>query len=309
MAACALSHGETELLSGTELTQFRAEVCPAAAPYPAAPRNTERVAAGARCGGAPVGLAVSEIVRAGSAPVARLRSLAVSETHRNSGVGATLLRAIETELRARSCSDVSVVVIGNSRPRTLERRIAGAGWPVLELRGLLCETTVDMLRQARWLSYGKLPPGSQVFPWTALTPGEREDLEQRRSVESWHPKLDPFASEDRIDPETSLGLRMGNRVEGWCLFHRIAPGRTACAALYVGESLQGRGYGVALAARAIRRHGSRLEHRIVFDVAFDNALMMSFLRRGLMPHLTSARLIRSSTKCFGGRTPAIEVRA
>jgi len=255
--------------------------------------NSETVAICAFVGGAPIGYAVAELDRVPiRTAVVRSFVLASPRDHQSSSIA--VVKALEAELRERDCEAVEISVVGNSEPRALAWALRGAGWPNLEPKGLLCETDYQHLSKAPWMNHRKLPPGSDIFFWKDLSPTQRAGLACERRQKCFPRSLDPCIAEERIDAETSVGLRAGDEVLGWCIYHRITESCTACVALFVRHALQGQGYAIALAARSIQLHSSCPAQRIVFDVPFVNAHMMKFVRRGLLPYTTSARLIRRS---------------
>jgi hypothetical protein len=235
-----------------------------------------------------------------------VKSFTLPGLNQNVAVGTDLLSLLEKEALARKAVAIEISAISNARPYALERVLQNSGWPDLEPLGVLCETSYDLLSQARWAHYLKIPPRCEVFFWKDLTPEQRASLTSQ-AEERWFPaQVDPLFAEDRIEPSTSLGLSSGGQLVGWCVFQRMSLNRTGCVALFVREAFRGHGHALALAARSLHLHRGCPTRRIVFDVSLTNTQMMSFMRRGLMPYLESVQLIRRSRKTLRDPSSPVE---
>jgi uncharacterized protein (TIGR03032 family) len=245
-----------------------------------------------------VGLALAEVLPAGD--TARVLSLFVAPEHRRRGVGAAMLAHLERALIREGCTRVTLAYRTNwpSVP-AIERLLQKRGWSAPQTRMLICKTSTERIAEASWLDQASLPDGFTVFPWSELTPQEREEIQRRQEAEEWYPRvLTPFQEEERQEPLNSLGLRHQGQVVGWMITHRSAPDTIQYTSLFVQPELQGQGRALPLLVEAIRRQvavAGDVPYGI-FQVEVENEPMTKFLNHYLQPYLTSLAELRRSRK-------------
>lgn len=226
--------------------------------------------------------------------VGEIVSISVANSYRRRGVGTALLRALELELSHRGCRRAEATVIKNSLPAGIEELVMKEEWSPFQARGVLCLTDYEALSHARWLGYRATPSRFTLFPWKELTIGERRSISSRPA---WFPEnLDPLQEELMVDTTTSVGMRCGSDIMGWCIFHRLSGGATRCTSLFLRKELRGSGRAIHMLAHAIHLHRQANQRPIIFDVSFKRTEMVRLLRHGLMPYLKSLSLINKTTK-------------
>jgi GNAT superfamily N-acetyltransferase len=263
------------------------------------------LAAEASIKGAPIGAVVTEVRDVSEK--ARLCSVAVQKEYRRLGVASALLQTVEKQACERGCALIYANLIQNSPPAVeISGLLTKNGWTEPASRGVICETDLASISQAPWMEHDELAADCKVFFWKDLAYSERQRLRERIRRQPWFPEaISPFDHEERIVTDTSLGLRRNGEITGWCIFHRVNSSATECTSLVVTPELQGRGEAIALLTRGIRLHGNLPGHRkFVFDIGFDKGAMMRFLKRRMVPYLTSVRTIYRSTKLLNDRTAA-----
>jgi uncharacterized protein (TIGR03032 family) len=246
-----------------------------------------------------VGMALAEILPRGER--ARVLSLFVAREHRGNGVGSTMLAHLEDALAREGC-DAVFLAFRDDWPSVpaIERLLEKNGWPPPQPHLWLCKTD-ERIADAPWLDRLRLPDGFTVFPWSELTPEEREVIQRRQEDEPWYPlTLTPFQLEERIEPLNSLGLRYDDRVVGWMITHRTAPDTVQYTSLFVERELQGRGRALALMAEAIRRQLAVVDEIPygTFQVEVANETMKRLVDRHLRPYLASLTELRRSRKAL-----------
>ncbi len=245
-----------------------------------------------------IGLALAEVRPAGD--LARVLSLFVAPEHRRRGVGDTLLAHLEHALAREGCTEVMLAYRSDwpSVP-AIERLLQRHGWTPPQTRMLICKASTERIVEAPWLDRASLPAGFTLFPWSELTPQEREAIQRRQETEGWYPPvLTPFQEEERLEPLNSVGLRYKGRVVGWMITHRTAPDTIQYTSLFVEPELQGQGRALPLLAEAIRRQvavGDEVPYGI-FQVEAENEVMIKFVNRYLRPYLISLAELRRSRK-------------
>jgi GNAT superfamily N-acetyltransferase len=268
--------------------------------------NSNLFAVGAALLGEPVGLALAEIAPGGAS--AQLLSLFVVAPYRRRGLGTTLLAELEATLAQRGCIRMSAAYRDALPGLTglegvLRKRFWTPPQPDLHLftfdRGLL---------DASWIKQGTLPSDFILFAWNELTPRERAELEARQGTDSWHDEsLSPFTEEERIDGNSSLGLRRNGQVVGWVVTHRLPAGPVRWSSLFVRRDLQGTGRAIPMLAESIRRHcAAHPDVPMICFVSPENTVMLRFAERRLVPYAVShseTRVSHCLLQTGGGTRP------
>jgi ribosomal protein S18 acetylase RimI-like enzyme len=258
--------------------------------------DAEPVGIGAYLMGAPVAFALGQVLPGGHG--GELCSIFVAPDHRRCGIGSRLLEALERELSAR-CSEFVTTTYAtyNQSSPAVQRMLEKAGWPAPAPRLLVCTGEWPIVSAATWMQRREFPPEYQVFPWSELRPEERSHIEDCAARKEWFPTgLNPFWREERTSAALSLGLRFHGKLVGWSIVHHYDPVSAQFVSLFVDPSLQRLGRAVPLLAQSIWAMQYTPMHRIVCEVALDNAPMLHFARRRLQPYCTSYGLILRTWK-------------
>jgi GNAT superfamily N-acetyltransferase len=231
---------------------------------------------------------------------AEVLSLYVHAEARNAGVGTALLERLEAHLGSRGINKVSAVYT-SGRPGipALERVLAKRGWSPPVARAHTVHCTPDGLSQTPWFARVSLrPPEFEIFPWTALTDEERQELMESHTASPWIAKgLEPWGHDHYgFDPTSSIGLRYRGTVVGWVINHRIAPGTVRFTCSFMRADLARRGRIYALYTESIlklQRAGCQL---ITWVVPVYYGDMVAFLYRRCAPWMTSVSVSYGSSK-------------
>jgi uncharacterized protein (TIGR03032 family) len=233
-------------------------------------------------------------------------SLWVPAEDRRRGIAAGLLEAMERGLASRGATAAELSFrAGWPSSKAMRRLVASLGWsgPEPRLRlGTLDERMEPTARRLR----RPLPQGYEIFPWVELTPAEKRDIVERQRREPWYPPdFDPFALEDRLEPETSVGLRHvgedGNaRVVGWLVGHRVERDVVQHSRLWVEPGHRPLGEGLPLVIEAFLRQLDAGIRSGIFQADAANRKMEKLMNhfRHDLGHVDV--LLRSSRR-LGGR--------
>jgi GNAT superfamily N-acetyltransferase len=254
------------------------------------------VAVGADAGGEPVGLALAQVTRDGEA---ELRSIAVDPHHRSRGVGTRLVEALEAELLATGCRRLGAVYPddtpeGQRVGRLLRRRGFQEPTPLR----LLCRISIPRLATAPW-SLTSYPEGYEVFPWGELTGEERADVASGRERLGYPEPLNPFRREELVDPEVSVGLRVGGRVVGWCIGLHHRPDTRWVDSLFRAEVARQGGGAAPLLGRFVHRMNHAGVPFAEWEVDRRNQVMLRFSEQRLEPWGATLRSTSRALKHLG----------
>lgn len=248
--------------------------------------DPDLIGVAAHSGGHPVGFALAS-VRAADRRIADLLSVSVAVPQRRRGYGAALLGQMEEAMRNRSCIAAAAIYMTNkSYTEAVEGLLDKAGWSEAERRMLFCESDFATITKAPWMAQRAFPDGYEPFLWSTLSPAERQGILDRQCREQWYPEtLTPFWMEDTIEPVSSLGLRYGGEIVGWCISHRVNRDTIRFARLFVRREFQGTARAIPLLAQSIYRHENTEVDKAIFDVAPHNDIMLRFVERRMKPYL------------------------
>jgi GNAT superfamily N-acetyltransferase len=257
------------------------------------------VAVGAIALGQPAGLALAgpENEHPG---VARIHSIAVAAPYRGAGLGRALFDRVEQELAAGGYAGASAVYMqGLPHSPRIERALDARGWLPARRRMLICESDFATITRAPWMARPQFPPEYEVFRWVDRTPQDDEAIRGRQAREPWYPEtLSPYPEPERVEPLSSLGLRLRGEAVGWCITHRMRHDTIRFFRLFVRRDLQRLGRAAQLLAESIWRHEGTEVDKAYFDVATHNPEMLRFVDRRLAPWLLVKRWIVRRSHAF-----------
>lgn len=244
----------------------------------------------------PTGLILAEYLQNNSR--ARIYFLYVEPTHRRRGLGKALIACIEQTLADAGCAEADLTYTFNLTTPVLESIMEQLNWSPGRPASLVCVTQRQLIEKLPWLNHYTLPTSFTLFPWSELTPQDRETIcQQRDSILMYPSELCPFREEHLIEPRSSFGLRYQGQVVGWMITHRITVDTVRYSALFVRPDLQSIGRAIPLLATAIRR---QLEDpqvtKGIFIVLLENAPMVKFVHRRLSPYLIALQQSWKSSK-------------
>jgi len=220
-----------------------------------------------------------------------VHAVGVLPDFRGQGLGTALLAGLEAAARSRGAERLEAryrsTVPGAA---AIERLFEKRRWqPPARVRRLYGGRRDQVTAPFRDRLAEALPQGD-AFPWTALSPSERQDIQLRLTGPSpTVPRtLSPFQMPGRIEVDCSLGVRYGDRVAGWIITHRAGPDVLQFTCLYIDPDLRGAGAGPALLGMAIRRYLNETDlPRCIWMVDADKKRMQRYVERRLAPVIDS----------------------
>jgi len=266
----------------------------------------------AKADGLPIGLLLAQSssqVPPSSAPgtqsVVHLLSLMTSAGWRQRGVATRLLGRLTQEAQAQGFTRL-IATYTTKIPglRAWETLLASAGWQVPQPGMRLTVSRIEILAAAPWVRTARTDlAGCEVFSWSDLGVAERQQLEQAVTAGVIPSGLSPFADEECLQPDISVGLRYAGQVVAWMTVIRspLVANALCCRSLFVLPHLrQGHGFGPLLIVEALRRHADsaiKSERPLaIFGVPFATKKQINFFRKRLAAYCVEAYESRTTTR-------------
>lgn len=214
-------------------------------------RNGPFVAMGAFAGQRPIGLALAEINPKG---VAEILSLFVLFDQRMRGVGTSLLRLLERDVKKLGVTRLKTVWNeGGASAEAFSAVLAKLGFSAPHKRLLTLRADMRTVfgedLEKDYLPYSegtRLPRGYEISMWRDLNAEESDFIRTRQGRPEWYEaRANPFREESLIEPLNSLVLRKGG-VVGWLVTHRPGPDTIRYTDVFIRKDLEKTG-GVAIA--------------------------------------------------------------
>ena len=154
-----------------------------------------------------IGLALAEVHPDGE--LAQVLSLFVIPEHRGHRVGTALLAHLEQALAREGCPYADLAYQSDwPGAAAMERLLRSHDWAPPQVRVLFCKTTTERIAAAPWLHQASPSEGFTIFPWSELTPQERQAVEGWQATAlPYPPAWAPFQGEEQVEPLNSLGVR------------------------------------------------------------------------------------------------------
>lgn len=230
-----------------------------------------------------VGLALGEVPVNDPTRHPELLSLFVRSDCRGRGLGRQLLGAFEDHLRDTGHAVVDAVYM-TGRPTTevIEHLFAARGWGKPVTRTITVRFTPEEAARTPWFQRVRLSPDEfEIFPWTDLTPDERDRARTSHDTTAWIAKGLEFWKHDYygFDPISSLGLRYRGDLVGWVINHRISADCVRFTCSYMRQDLSRRGRILPLYTESITRINQAGIKECSLVTPLEYAEMAEFLRR------------------------------
>jgi GNAT superfamily N-acetyltransferase len=173
-----------------------------------------------------------------------------------------------------------------------EHLLASSGWdtpiPSMELSIF----RIGDMETASWLdAVSTPPPGYKLFPLNELTDKDRVWINAGIATGEIPEYLSPFAEEEYLVPEISVGLRYGRDIVAWMTLIRapLVADALCYRTLFVHPKLRTtKGFGPLVAATAGKLHAAspiRKERpKGIFGTSFHSIKQLNFARKRLNPH-------------------------
>ena len=256
------------------------------------------IAIGASSLGKPIGLALAEVFPEDNS--AEILSIFVAPGYRRQKVGTALLIRLEKELFIRGCNKAKLFCkVGKPIALALERMLQKSNWSTPQPWDIRYKSDRSAIAEAPWFKMKfRLPSDMIIFPWTQITDQERALIQETQKSNPWFEEaLSPFQNEKNFEPLNSLGLRYRGQVVGWMLTERVASDTIYYKCMFVRKDLQKLGRGIALFINATKiQYYEASIPKGVWRVKLDNPLMIRFVKKYMMPYLTSFEDVSYSYK-------------
>jgi GNAT superfamily N-acetyltransferase len=282
---------DIKLLNSTDATSFASLTYPILRPrLQALLPQGNHLAMGIQHQDHPIGLILVELINQSSQ--AEILSLYVAPAFRNQGIAQQLITNLEQLLPQHRCHQIKLKYLSSATTPVLERCLAKLGWSTPRLRSEVFSGDAKAMQQAPWFNRYPLPNLFTVFRWQDLTEHDRTQLQTLQYPQ----ELSPFTDPEMLELTTSFGLRYHNHLVGWVITHRLDCETIRYTSLFVHANLQAVGRAISLLCFAIDKQAEQNIPKGMFMVFAHNQPMLKFVRRRMMPYLSSSRQSWQSQK-------------
>lgn len=258
------------------------------------------IAVEAQLDGQLAGLALAEIYPLNK--IAKLESLVIKESFSGQGIWRALFSFMQELLVQEEKMRGMEWTYDQDSPsaRAMEKILASLGWapPVPYLIRLHFDAYAF---NPPWIHRSPpLPYNMQFFPWSKLSPQDRGVIENLGRQGRFLPYLSPLHNEEKVDFETSVGLRKDGVLVGWSVTQRPDPATILYYSLYIDNSLSTGGYGIRLLVESIRRHKKLPIPQALFEIKLKeiDPAWWNFVNKRLLPLAAKIERIKSAFRVF-----------
>jgi hypothetical protein len=285
-----------ELLDGGQAAAFRPLTFPALRhllalePTVRFPEEGDRrritpLAVGAREQAAPVGLALGCLpLGEGDAP--ELLSFYLRPERRTPEAADGLLARFETAVRDAGFDSLGFVYTsGGADAEALEALLARRGWSPPETRMVSVRFTLEQAKATPWFRRYRRRGGFEFVRWAEVSAAELAALRASQEESGWIAEdLAPWKFDQRrLDPASSLAIRLGGEIVGWVLNHRIDDQTVRFTCSFLRRDLSRRGRIVPAYTESIERAAAAGYERAILTVPKHHREMVAFVQRWCAP--------------------------
>jgi len=222
-----------------------------------------------------------------------LLSIMTSEPWRRHGIGTAMIQKLIQESRRLSCNRIIAGYTTKITSLTaLEHFLAATGWNSPEPDMYMSMFHVKEMLHAQWLSkVSQPPPGYELISFSELQTEERSRLNASLDAGDIPQGLSPFADEEYMVPELSIGLRYDSDIVAWQTLIRspFIVDALCYRSLFVSPKMRtGNGFGPLVATEAFYRHAKspicNERPKGVYGTAFTAIKQLNFARKRLNPY-------------------------
>lgn len=232
---------------------------------------------------------------------AELLSIVVHPERRHQGIAGQLLERFEHEVGDAGARQIEAVYMTGDRSiESVERLLAGRGWSPPRPRMTVFRFTVEEAMNTPWFGRYRWRDHMEHFPWIEITDEALERLRASHRATGWIAEdLVPWQFDaQRVEPRSSLGIRLDGEVVGWVINHLLPGGAVRFTCSYIHPDLKRRGRIVPAYTESIRRLGEAGYSRCTFTVPSHHPEMVSFGKRWCGPWGSFVGETRSSIKAL-----------
>ncbi len=261
----------------------------------------KNIAIGARDKDKVLGLAFGSVYKPEKeASMSGIHLLQVDPEYRNKGIGTALLQKMEEETRIRECGKMTIGFKKMEEEfESAKKLLAKCGWEPPEIHGYSYWTTIErFFRDLAWVKRKRrFPYHDYIFSWTELTEEERKSLKEEEGPDSWKVEgTSPFFFEGKFEENTSLGLRVKGKVDGWIINHQIAPDTILYGSYFVRRKHRGLGHSIGLLLESMKRQRETGILKTTWYVRAQDKEINKFYRKLLGPCIMSEEECWQSSK-------------
>jgi GNAT superfamily N-acetyltransferase len=237
-------------------------------------------------------------------------SLFVKPRSRGRGVGRALLHALEEAAQARGARKIAGSWAREAAgAAALEAVLRACGWtrPRPSMVLVRCTRLPGLMAAAERF---RVPASFDLVEWSAVSPADRSALDRQLRRTPWSASpMSPFSDPEPVEPACSLALYRDGQISGLAIAHRLTARSVRFSYLAVHPEFQGTGLGAQLLIEALRRFETIRDEvdEVRFAVRADNAEMMRFAARCLLPGAADVRTTATAWKALGAE-PAVELK-
>lgn len=238
--------------------------------------------------------------------------LEVSSGYRNLGIGSELIRLFEES--AAGCDKFIFAVIENEQSHDAAFKMLRKNhWEEPRIAKFSYRSTIEKFFEfSQWPA--KIPRyryQPYFFSWSELTAEELQQLDEDRGPDSWRDNpfpSPPSAFRERFEPNTSLGVRRGGKVIGWCITGTYGPDTLLYGSFFLQKQHRNTGIAVSMFLESLRRQQEAGISQIVGFVDKDNIAVTRLHERLFPPHILSKNAVFAVEKIVVPKmTPEIKI--
>ena len=248
-----------------------------------------------------VGLACAQVYDA--LEIAQLYGLTVLPPYRQKGIGTALFfemeRVLVQEEKIRSLELTYSSL--NENALVIEKILASQKWAPAYTSTIFCYFKVEDFRPIWFETPRKSAQPLQFFSWNEWSREDKQYVDYLIQQGRCLTYLSPFAKKPYpIHEHTSLGIRQGNKIVGWCLT-TLRDAATVCySVLYIDRALFSSSYGIALLKESIQRLKISQIPYALFEVNLKeiDASWWNFIKKRLMPFAYQIEKIKKASRIY-----------
>jgi hypothetical protein len=249
-------------------------------------RRVQPLAVGASEEAGPVGLALG-CLPLGDGDAPELLSFHLrTGGWRVPGAADDLLARFEGAVRDAGGASVGhVYTTGRAETEVLEALLTRRGWSPPETRMVSLRFTLEEISSTPWYQRYRRRTGFDFSPWSAVGEEDLADLRASHEKSPWIAEdLVPWAfHRERLDPASSIAIRLDGAIVGWVLNHRLDEETVRFTCSFLRRDLSRRARIVPAYSESIDRAKAAGFERGLFTVPKHHTEMVAFVERWCAP--------------------------
>jgi len=248
-------------------------------------RRVQPLAVGARQDETPVGLALGCVpLSDGDSP--ELLSLYLRSEGRSPEASDGLLARFEAAVRDAGFDSLGFVYTSGTREaELLEELLARRGWSSPETRMVILRFALSEVKTTPWYQRYRQRTGFELTPWVEVSEADLAALRASHEESGWIAEdLAPWGFHlNRVEPASSLAIRLEGEIVGWVLNHRMDEQTVRFTCSFLRRDLSRRGRIVPAYSESVERAEAAGFERGLFTVPKHHRAMVAFVQRWCAP--------------------------